>query len=231
MRRFFSIVVLVMCLGLGTVLFSQPDSENLRVRVWLGEVSVGPHDSVAVIPVYMSNPYDTIAGIELNVIIDDNRNLFFALDDIKEDGLEHSVDTAGTMISGWEWIGVNSLKGEYHQMKVAGMADWPGGKSTLPLMPQDSGLLLKLVLRVESILAFDPTQTITVKLGGENTGLSDYKGNTIGVVTTMEKVCVKTVGDSCVSWKDKRIGRLDENIVRFESGFITINDSVPKTSE
>ncbi|MEZ5359488.1 MAG: hypothetical protein R3F48_11765 [Candidatus Zixiibacteriota bacterium] len=225
------VVIAMICLGLSGLSAAQSDSVTPRVRVWMPPVQVSPQDPLVRIPVYLANPFDTIAGVELNLEIEDNPFIEFVLDEINEEGLEMAVDTSGTLLGSWEWVGLNFSEPDFSRMKVAAMADWPDGTITPPLAPQDSTLLMSLVCHNYNIHPLTGTVEIHIAIQPEHTGFSDNMGRTIGVTTTIEKECERYVADSCVSWKNRRVGRLDTTIVKMVDGVISIVDSLPPSHE
>ncbi|MEE9441185.1 MAG: hypothetical protein V3V99_00760 [candidate division Zixibacteria bacterium] len=222
-------MVIALIFILGTIIWAADDPQNPRVTISLGNVEVSSNDSVIVLPVYFSNPYDTVSGVELHVRIEENRHVVFAIDDIGEDGLVEAIDTSGTLISGWEWVGVNSGEENQYDFMLATMADWPDGTVTQPLYPQERGVLVKLVFRQDDLFPFTMDTHIKAVIETERTGISDYSGNSIGVVTTIEKQCERYVGDSCLSWKKVRVGKLDTTVVKFRHGSISIVDELLST--
>lgn len=195
-----------------------------RVSVSVDQVTASRGDTMVTVPVRLSNPVDSIAGAELYFKIKANRRLRFASDEKRPDGLSMAVDTSGTLMSGWEWIGISTLDNTLYDLKVAGMADWPNQKRTPPLSPQQNGVLFKLVFRVdpEELMTLDSLFTVTIVK--EKCGLADPLGNSIGVVTKTEQVCEQYKGDSCLSWKTVRKGALDSMVVRLSSGSVLIGD-------
>lgn len=230
MRKTIYIVILI-CIGLSGLSAAQSDSVMPRVRVWMPTVHISPRDTLVRIPVFISNPFDTIAGIELNLQIENNPFVEFFLDDFNEDGLEKAIDTSGTAIGSWEWVGLNFSETDFSRMKAAAMADWPDATVTPPLYAQDSTRLLTIVCRLDNIYPLDGMVDIGISIRPDQTGLSDHMGRSIGVVTTIEKECVRYVADSCIAWKKKRVGRLDDTILRMDDGVIRIVDSLPPKGE
>ncbi|MFH1700004.1 MAG: hypothetical protein ABIE07_05390 [Candidatus Zixiibacteriota bacterium] len=224
-------IIFILIVILGAIINADDGPKNRRVTINLGSVEVSREDSVIVVPVYFSNPYDTVSGIELHVRIEENRHVVFAIDDIGEDGLVKAIDTTGTLISGWEWVGVNSGEENHYDFMLAALADWPDGTVTPPLYPQEGGVLVKLVFRQDDLFPFTMDTHIKTTIETERTGVSDYLGNTIGIVTTIERQCEQFVGDSCLSWKQVRVGKLDSTVVKFNHGGISVVDSVGNGGE
>ena len=202
-----------------------------RVVLKVGEITVSPDSMLIEVPVYLSNPADTIAGVEMHFVIDENAPLYFALDDVREDGLMLAVDTAGTLMSGWEWMGVNSFGSGFYDLKIAGLADWPDHDMMPPIMPQEDGVLVKIILRNDGIDPFASELFARIAINSEKTGLSDPAGNTIGIVTTIERRCEKYIGDSCLVWKNARVGNLDTTITRFTDGYVRVINSPAKSGD
>ncbi len=231
MRAVFKISILFFLAALFVPVSSSAD-ENTKPRVIIDvpDTVLTINDTILILPIYLSNPYDTIAGVELHIRIEENRHVTFIVDEYATDGLIRAVDTAGTLISGWEWIGINSGESEYYDFKLASMADWPDRTVTPPIIPQDRGVLVKLLFKIDKLFPFVMDTHIKVIIETDKTGFSDDGGNTIGIVTTTERKCVEYVGDSCISWKAVRVGTLDTTVVKFNHGMISIIDSLPPDS-
>ena len=199
-----------------------------RVVVKIADVTATSADSLIRVPVHISFPKDTLAGVEMYFTIDENRNIQFASDDVRPDGLSMAADTAGTIMSGWEWVDVNTLENTTFDLKMAGLADWPDQEMTAPVPPRDSALLTTLYFRLDDTYPLTPGTRFEVRINSQKSGFSDPTGNSIGVVTTHEKVCKEYVGDSCARWQVARVGVLDTTVVSFKNGSITIaGDETP----
>ncbi len=221
MNRFYVIAIILLTTASSVV--GQP-SDSPRVVVKLGDVVVSPTDTIARVPVYVTNQRDSIAGIELYALLEHNTVVSFRPDLSPDSGLADAVDTIGALMSGWEWIGANSFEGGLYDLKLSGMVDWPGGKITPPVGLNDRGVLAYLVFNVEADFVVEDT-TFSLRIDPGNSSVADPHGNTIGIVTTIERECVERVGDSCLTWKTVRVGRLDTTITSFRDGSITISDS------
>ncbi len=201
-------------------------ADNPRLTIKIADVKATTDDSLITVPIYISHPLDTLAGIELYLKLEKNNHLTFALDDVNEEGDWLAVDTCGTTISGWEWLGINSLEEGFFDLKISAMADWPNQKMTPPAAPATDEILVKIRLRYDDYLPLmqDTAFSIATEISG--TGFSDPRGNSIGVVTRFEKVCQEFLGDSCLVWKNVRRGYLDTTIVRMEAGSAAIKDTL-----
>jgi len=199
-----------------------------RVVVKIADVTATSADSLIRVPVQISFPKDTLAGVEMYFTIDENRNVHFASDDVRPDGLSRAVDTAGTIMSGWEWVDVNTLENTMFDLKMAGLADWPDQEMTAPVSPRDSAILTTLYLRLDDTYPLTAGTRFDIRINSKKSGFSDPTGNSIGVVTTHEKVCAQYIGDSCARWQVARVGVLDTTVVGFKNGSITIvGDETP----
>jgi len=203
---------------------ARPDSlasvSSPRIALSIPDTAIAYGVQAVILPVYLDNPIDTIAGCEFHVVIDDNPYIRFAQGKANETGVTRMVDTSGTIVAGWEWMGVNYDKTRPNDLKVALLADWPNEAITPPLMPQKGGLLARLGFEVDEAFAIGNNR-VNIRIVTDKTGFSDIRGYSIGVVTSLERECVKYVGDSCQVWKTERIGRLDTTAVHLSSGSIT----------
>lgn len=207
-------------------IFSVAFAGDKRIIVTVGEITVAAEDTLVVLPVFIDNPLDSLAGVEVYFKIEKNDFIYFASDDMGDDGLMVAADTSGTILSGWEWIGVSTPDNTFYDLKISAMADWPGKKRQPPFPPQKGGKLVDLLFRVDWKNSPVGDSVWVVKIVPEKSGFSDPLGNTIGILTTMERVCSEFVGDSCLVWKIRRVGVLDTAAVRFNDGSIKLADSL-----
>ncbi|MCP4567046.1 MAG: hypothetical protein GY841_05645 [FCB group bacterium] len=197
-----------------------------RIILTVGEIIVAAEDTLAVLPVFIDSPLDSLAGVEVYFKIEKNDFLYFASDDMRDDGLLIAADTTGTILSGWEWIGVSTLDNTLYDLKISAMADWPDKKRQPPFPPQRGGKLVDLLFRVDWKNSPVGDSVWVVKIVPEKSGFSDPLGNTIGIVTSVKRVCTEYAGDSCLVWKNRRVGVLDTAAVRFKDGSIKLADSL-----
>jgi hypothetical protein len=129
------------------------------------------------------------------------------------------------MISGWEWVGASSLNNDLFDIKVATMSDWPNQTRTLPMPPQENGLLVKLLFKLDVVFPVDEATKFDIKINPDNCGFSDPIGNSIGVKTRIERKCADYIGDSCVFWKNVRVGERDPLAIKLVNGSITVVDT------
>ncbi len=59
-----------------------------------------------------------------------------------------NIDTAGTLIAGWEFVNASSLSGNGTDLVIVGIADLPGGSITHGFAPQTGGILINMLADV-----------------------------------------------------------------------------------
>ncbi len=165
----------------------------------LPEVSADAGQQDIVIPVYLTNVDDTIAGFTIWMQL--NRP------DICE--IEASIDTTGTLISGWEFTDSRSLSGQPFDLKVSGLANLPAPPSTPYLTPQDGSIpLFRIKLDAYDISDTVTDRTAIIMIQDQNVShfsFSDPAGNSLGIIhdtipdTNLFR-CVSWQGDICLSW-------------------------------
>jgi hypothetical protein len=212
--------VIAVCLGLTTVAI--PGDSSYRVKVSVADITAADTDSLIAVPVYISFPKDTLAGVEMLFRIAENSQVYFASDDVREDGILVAVDTAGTIMSGWEWIGVGSIDNTAFDLKIAGMADWPDQTLTPPAYPTDSALLTTLYFRRDLLYPVEKDIHLDINIDTSRTGFSDPTGNSIGIGVSYKQVCKTYDGDSCVAWSTVPVPQFDTTAVRLKMGTITV---------
>jgi len=216
-RYIFVLLVILMALSA-----SQSAAGERRIGVDVADVAVSPDDSLIAVPVHISFPQDSLAGIEIYFRIEDNPHLTFASDDIRDDGLVMAADTSGTIMSGWELVNATTPDNTLYDLKISGLAFWINDGTTPAAAPADTGMLVTLYFRLDNRRSLLPGQRFDISIDRSGTGFSDPQGNSVGIVTTHERRCDQYVNDSCVSWKVARVGKLDTTVVAFADGSITI---------
>jgi len=125
------------------------------------------------------------------------------------DAVVGTLDTTGTMVSGWEYVDSRSLGGLGHDLNVVGIANMPPPPTTPGIPIQENGVLVKLVGLVYDIpdTMTERTVNIIVQAGGlDHLSFSDPQGNSIGVVCdsipdTSFWRCLQWAGEVCLAWE------------------------------
>lgn len=223
MMRRFGTMICILCLATAVIYAVTPEAPRLILTV--GQVTISPNDTIAVVPVYLTNPLDSLAGVEFALAMPQNNRLHFATDEPRRDSLPVALDTAGTLLSGWEWVGMMSPSKTLYDVRVVGLADMPDNKRTLPAAPHKDGLLAKIVLRVDKAGRMASDTLIQIRIIPERCTFSDPRGTALGVKTTMTQKCEQYQGDSCLSWKTVRVGTMDTTVVKFKPGGVRISEA------
>lgn len=96
-----------------------------------------------------------------------------------------NVDTAGTLISGWEYVDSRNIDGDGNDVRVTGVANQLGGPNTPGIPPQTGGVLFRLradILNVDDTLQ-DRTAILDVITGAKQFFVfSRPDGTSIGYV-------------------------------------------------
>lgn len=203
-----------------------PDmSGDFRLIMKVADVTATTDDDLIAVPVYLSHSLDTLAGVETHFRIENNRSVYFATDEKRADSLQVAADTAGSIISGWEWIGVNSLDSGLYDLHLVALADWPNDVVTPASLPAEKATLVTLYLRQDKNHPIEEKVRIEIVVNADKTSFAQPTGKTIGLVTSIEKRCSEYDGDTCVAWKRVKVGKRDTTAVSFRGGSVTI---IPK---
>jgi hypothetical protein len=214
---------------------------NLILTIGDTTATAGAQD--AYISVFLDNYVDTIWAFELHILTNDLSTFRTELLDTTFDTIweycaswngsvceeyrdtvvevlsisSASLDTAGTLISGWPSVSAFSELPSLHDIKVTAFSNPLGSQGTNPgLLPQGgTGVpLLRLRFRVEEDLSSQPDSTAYFSIVaevGETTFSAPGGQNTIGTVTdtlgwqsvdTSFKYCALYDQGSCVFWRD-----------------------------
>lgn len=206
-------------------------AQDQRLRIEIPDTTVAYVPGVSVgqeikLPVWFDNYQDTIAGFNILLQLDRSDLLVFPTD------LE--IDSAGTLISGWEYFSSLSLSGMGFDANVVGLADMPGLPITPGFPPQTGHVLVFPVLKQLDIPA-QPAATaliITQRQFIDHFSFSDPQGNTIGLVqdTVIDSLffgCTEWLGDTCLNWQRVSMPPYDSLVI--DTNYTVVFDSATCT--
>jgi hypothetical protein len=160
------------------------------------EVSIGDHEALpgeqgVVIPIYMKNYQDSVAGFNLWLILD--------RPDIME--FQITLDRAGTLTEDWEIWGVNTLGGQGHDLTILEISNFLPPYTHAIGYPQYGEIpLVKVIVDVYDIPDTMTDRTVDIYFDRyDRFSFSDPYGNDIGLV---QDSCPDTTWFSCVLWED-----------------------------
>lgn len=188
-----------------TVFFHTPSplaQDDTLLEVYVEDFEAMPGEQNVVIPIYMKNYSDTVAGFTFWLQLD--------RPDIME--FQEVFDTSGTLISGWEFVEVNSLGGSGYNILIVGMANLPEPPNTTGIgYPQLGEIpLAKLIADVYDIPDTMTDRTVLIHINSEfldHFNFSDQDGNSIGIVidscpdTTWYRCLYWTPDSICLEWE------------------------------
>jgi len=120
-----------------------------------------------------------------------------------------NIDVAGTLVENWEWVDARSLSGYGTDLNIAGIADLPNPPTTQGILPQQGGVLIKMLADVYSIPDTMQDRTVNVMIQSDflaHLNFARPDGSSIGVTTvgvpdTNCWICTAWAGDVCLNWK------------------------------
>ncbi len=150
--------------------------DSLDLEVIVDEVSSLPGQQNVVIPIYMKNYHDSVAGFNMWVVLE--------RPDIME--FQEVLDTTGTLISGWESMNAHSMGGQGHDLSFFAISNVMPPFTKAIGYPQYGEIpLVKLVVDVYPIPDTMTDRTVTIFVITEPAGnfcFSDPYGYCIGFV-------------------------------------------------
>ena len=150
--------------------------DNLLLEVIVEDITALPGEHGVEIPIYMKNYSDSIAGFNLWLMLD--------RPDIME--FQMTFDTSGTLISGWEFVAVNSLGGMGHDINIVALANMSPPPQTPGIgYPQYGDRpLLKIFVDVYDIADTTTDRTVVlyiITVPAEHFCFSTPEGECIGI--------------------------------------------------
>ena len=171
--------------------------------------------------VFMTNTQDTVAGFMMQIMLDRPD-----LAEFMTNGQAAVIDTAGSMMSGWELVDARIFGGNPGMLKLVGLADLfdpPVRKPGIPPRAEE-GLLFRMKLKILPDVPGILTECTARLFFNDNlnwTNFSDPFGNLIGVVThfnicdTLYLKCLARdpVTDTCINWTEVFPGSEDTVVI------------------
>jgi hypothetical protein len=122
-----------------------------------------------------------------------------------------SWDTTGTLIGDWQSIDARSLSGFGYDLNIVGIANMPSGDTIPGIVPQQGGVLIRLMADVlnipDSLTGSERTVNILVQHDFiDHFSFSRPDGSAIGLMDTVVQdtnywVCTAWAGDVCLNWQ------------------------------
>ncbi|MCH7691664.1 MAG: hypothetical protein IIA17_11570, partial [candidate division Zixibacteria bacterium] len=103
------------------------------------------------------NAYSGLNCIDSTFVPFDSVWDFFHVDTFEVE--RANIDTAGTLVAGWEYVNASSLSGNGTDLLITGIADLPGGPITPGFAPQTGGTLINMLADV-----LDVSDTVTNRI-------------------------------------------------------------------
>ena len=201
MSSLFSRCCLVVCILSCSFLLAaaSPLSAQTRIEIRLDSVYAA-EGQTARMPIYLANYLDTLAGIQM----------YFQVDRPGICSLMVTVDTVGTLLSGWPYVEWRRIGAGPYDVSIVAVSTSPGGGSVPPLAPQSGEVpLVYLNLKVFTGLdpLFDTEAFINVRTNDPSWfGFSTPQGMLVGmtlteVTDTLYYRCLQWAGDDCLGWQ------------------------------
>ena len=233
-------LALLVFIAVARLILPSPAEASPILTIRLDTIYVYPGQQNVTVPIYMENLADTVAGFALWMMLDQPDVMKFTGD----------FDTLGALISGWEFLDVRSLGGQWYDVRVTALANMVPDPYTPGIgYPQTGDVpLIKLTANI-----FDVPDTTTdryvvllwVFSDVNNFQFSDQAGNLIGayqdtVIDTNWYQCTQWApppNDTvCLNWQHVygppadsiaidtlSIARLDTNLIDIISGALVIH--------
>ncbi len=179
------------CVLVAAILFCGVSMQAIadpEIDVRVGNVEGELGETGVLLPIYISNYLDSIASV----------GLFLQMDRPNVASFMESFDTTGTLVGGWDWIGVDLYSGTGHDIKIMGAAGGlPGGSRGIG--PQSGEIpFINLRLAMPDVPdLFEDSANILVSTFVSMFSIGTPDGRTLGV--SYEEVWDSTCF-RCESW-------------------------------
>lgn len=190
-------VLLVFCLLTALSTTASADDPILELRV--GNTAGIQGQTDVKLPIYITNPYDSVAGFTILIQMDRPDVASFQLD----------IDTVGTLISGWETILTSWWEPNGYILKVVCLCTAIGPFEQCSFPPSaEEALLMNLLVTMDSDppLLGDPYCQVFINPMPEQFNFSDPWGSVVALsyqdaIDTSYYVCTSWDGPDCLSWQ------------------------------
>lgn len=213
MLQFTTIIRLISVALVALGLSSTAVASSTAVEVRVTDTALVAGSQTSFISIRLDNYVDTVAGIALWLKSERPDLLTFNFSG-------PGFDSAGTRISGWEYVAVGDSLNNGVIWQFAAAADfYADAVHPAPIPPQSNGLIVRVPVSIPPNL--DTTQIHEAPISFVNRQeFSTPGGRLIGVVTTMTIdtsyfACRNWLGDSCTLWIE-----VNPNIEPYDSVFV-----------
>lgn len=174
-------------------LSAPPALAEYALEVHLPDTLVTSGADTFLIPIYVSNPNDTIAGFAMLIETDHPELLSFNL----------SRETEGTLVEDWDYLSYSHVGGDLATLRIVGLAESGSPPATYGIPPQMGYTpLMNISVNARDVLdtiSFRTAQTIVNRDNVVNFGFSDPNGVLIG--TYVDSV-LDTAYWNCLVWDE-----------------------------
>jgi hypothetical protein len=175
-------------------------SSALQIILQLDDATVPVSDAGTWLPIYLTNTLQGVGGFEISLLLDRPDLFRFQNDTVIETTIaclnppgctlfdttidtfaNVPIDTAGGAVHGWEFVEGRALSA--FSLKLAGLADAPGGIAVSPIPTGGPRLLMRVFMeRIagDSLLDTLEDRTAGIIINGPATSFSTATGQTIG---------------------------------------------------
>ncbi len=211
--RYFSIamlfiVPLAIALSIGETANTAP--QVIRLVCQVDTITTALSNNQLVIPIYVTNINDSIAGFQMWINISEPSLVKFKTDSVSAGGIYFAkIDTIGTRIKGWEFVQARILDDTIGAvLNVVGTAD-NGSLPAKPPVPPGSGIWFRTYLQTKGTLgdSLCDSAKVVLLINRSLTIFSDPRANIIGYSCSTYQAmelsnCAEWVGQTCVNWFD-----------------------------
>ncbi len=203
--RFLSLA-LIFILPLGVTFVSKDvatSPNSLEVICQVGDITTEVNDyqpnNHIVLPVWLTNVTDSIAGFTLWVRSTWPELLRFAVDTVIGDAIYAEFDTVGTRSRGFKFFEARIQDGMHAQVKVSALCDADSPRVVKPI-PPGSGILVNLIMETtpaDSVCDSLPIMQFALQFNDAQTSFSNPASQTIGCNYVLK---VDTTWGCCKTW-------------------------------
>lgn len=174
-------------------------TDSTRLVIEIPDTTASPGETLSWLSIRLGNYFDTVAGIQIQLVVDRPDLVWFDL-------AGPNYDTAGSLLSGWEMVIGQDTAGDHSIYGLVALANVPfSGPVTPGISPQPGNLLVRIPFSTAP--SPDPANGLTCNIGLiGNVLFSDPVGQPIGYVVvdtipdTLYYRCTDLNGDSCLGW-------------------------------
>lgn len=175
-----------------SVLTSSSANAQIVLETWVVDTLLDAGDGQGMLSVYARNHYDSVAGFVVQLRVTDAQAITF----------RPEVETDGTAIYNWEFVGASLVGGNPERLRIVGLADLPDPPGITPAMPPQPGdrPLVRFGINIHNPPDSGEQTSATVEIEHYSLQVFAFSDPEGQLIATVQDSVKDTIYWNCLEW-------------------------------